>query len=285
MEYHPHDLSKPFDDNGYAKFLPAISGFYIKQINKVRKDPTFYDPERIPSGLEYGIDGMDFFKKEGSYFFYKYGLYSAGHARRDLPRAIEEECMIHKRNRDDTVLVGDSGGYQLAKGIIKMDWDNAKDPHDPRREQLCGEILEWLEGTSEWSMTLDIPAWMTAVPSLVEKTGLSSFDDALAMTQLNLDYFIEHRTPEKTKFLNVISGSDAATSKKWYEGVKQYSDPDKIEEMGFDRDRTLEGYAFAGIHMRDMYVALSRILDLIDDDLISDKDWRSEEHTSELQSR
>jgi hypothetical protein len=43
--------------------------------------------------------------------------------------------------------------------------------------------------------------------------------------------------------------------------------------MGFTEDRTLEGWAFAGINMKHMPSVLNRLLDLIEDGLIADKDW------------
>ena len=32
--------------------------------------------------------------------------------------------MVVNRNREDTVLVGDSGGYQIGSGAWKLDWSN-----------------------------------------------------------------------------------------------------------------------------------------------------------------
>lgn len=266
-----HNLSNPFDEYGYSIYLPAISGFYTKQINTVRTDPTYYDADRIPKGLELGIDGLDFLKKEDSYFYYKYGLYSAGHAQLDLAKAVNEECMIHKRDRNNTVMLGDSGGFQVGKGVIKMDWTNALDPNDPAREALCQKILNWLENTADWSMTLDVPAW--AATNMSEYTGLTSVDDAMEVTLHNLHYFMKNRTPGKTKFLNVLSGIDGNNCRDWYQMVKGFSDSDRVEEMGYDRDKTLEGFAFAGAHTDDMYVALERLLNLRDDNLLHNKDW------------
>jgi hypothetical protein len=43
--------------------------------------------------------------------------------------------------------------------------------------------------------------------------------------------------------------------------------------MGYSRDRTLEGWAFAGVNMRDMKTVLDRLIDLREDNLLADKDW------------
>jgi hypothetical protein len=169
-------------------------------------------------------------------------------------------------------MLGDSGGFQIATGVMKMDWTNAKDPNDPVRTQMCEKILRWLEHTAEWSMTLDIPAF-AAVEPLSSKTGLTEFSDTLDLSLLNLDYFVRNRVPGATKFLNVLSGTDEATSKEWYEGVKHFSDPKFVSEAYGDTERTLEGYAFAGINMKDMSCVLHRLLDLREDGLLEGKDW------------
>jgi hypothetical protein len=155
---------------------------------------------------------------------------------------------------------------------MKMDWANAKEANDPARTAICEKILRWLEHTADWSMTLDIPAF-AAVEPLSSKTGLTEFSDTLDISLLNLHYFVQNRVPGATKFLNVLSGTDEATSKEWYNAVKSFSDPKFVGEAYGDASRTLEGYAFAGINMKDMHCVLNRLLDLREDGLLEGKDW------------
>ena len=68
------DLGKTQSD--YAVYLPAISSFYTKQLQKFLDNPDEY---RTIEGFEKGLAGLDFLKDD-SYFHYPYGLYSAGHA-------------------------------------------------------------------------------------------------------------------------------------------------------------------------------------------------------------
>lgn len=254
---------------GWAKYLPAISGFYTTHLGKALADEAFVPKERIPAKFELGLQGLDFLKgPEDAYFSYKYGLYSAGHAERKLDKCDDREPMIHKRDKD-TILVGDSGGFQIATGVIKMDWSTVM---TPAGDKLREEILRYLEHTSDWSMTLDVPPF-AAVGELSERTGLKTFGDCLDVTEHNLHYFMKHRIPGKTKFLNVLSGSSFDTSKDWYETVKHFSIPSSVEAMGYDVDRTFEGWAFAGVNMRDMKTALERLIDLREDGLLEDKDW------------
>lgn len=254
---------------GWAKYLPAISGFYTTHLGKALSDEKFVPAERIPAKFEYGLQGLNFFKEEDNYFNYKFGLYSAGHAERNLTKCNSREPMIHSRDREKTILIGDSGGFQIATGVIKVDWKTVK---TPAGDKLREEILRYLEHTSDWSMTLDVPAF-AALPPLSEKTGLTKFSDCLDVTEYNLHYFMKNRVPGKTKFLNVLSGSSSENSKEWYETVKHFSMPASVEAMGYTRDRTFEGWAFAGINMQNMKTSLERLLNLRDDGLLADKDW------------
>ena len=261
------DLGKKHQD--WAVYLPAISGFYVTQLQKMQANP---DEWRCPEGFEKGTQGMNFLDPENSYYHYPWGLYSGGHAHLDPVKSDEREPMVQKRDRSKTMILGDSGGFQLATGVIKMDWSNAKDPNDPARTEFCNKILTWLEHTADWSMTLDVPAF-AAVGKLSERTGLTEFQDTLDISLLNLDYFMKNRTPGATKFLNVLSGSDEENSKTWYNAVKHFSDKSFVQEAYGDVNKALEGYAFAGINMKHMYSVLSRLLDLREDGLLEGKDW------------
>lgn len=263
------DFTERHIEGRWAKYLPAISGFYTTHLGKDLADPNFVPPSRVPEKFEFGLQGLNFFKPEDNYFTYKYGLYSAGHADRNLTRCDDREPMIHKRNRDETILIGDSGGFQIATGVIKLDWKTVK---TEAGDKLREEILRYLEHTADWSMTLDVPAF-AALPPLSEKTGLTKFEDCLDVTEHNLHYFMKHRIPGATKFLNVLSGSDNDNSKQWYETVKHFSIPSSVEAMGYTKDRTLEGWAFAGINMKNMKTVLERVLDLRKDGLLESKDW------------
>jgi hypothetical protein len=263
------NLTKNVINGNYAIYLPAISGFYTTHLGKDLVDPTFIPKERVPNGFELGIQGVNFLDPINSYYHYGYGLFSAGHAERNLKKCNDRDPMIHKRDRKNTIIIGDSGGFQIATGVIKLDWANVK---GSQGDALREEILRYLEHTADWSMTLDVPAFAAEAP-LNKKTGLNKFEDALDVTIHNLDYFMKNRIPGKTKFLNVLSGSSDNNSKEWYDAVKHFSIPSSVEAMGYDINRTLEGWAFAGINMKHMPTVLNRLLDLIEDGLLKDKNW------------
>lgn len=257
------NLTKKHKD--YAVYLPAISGFYTKTWDTITSDPS----TRTIDGFPNGYKCFNFLDPDSDLYYYGYGLYSAGHAELNLKRSDDKEKMVQKRDKTQTTIIADSGGFQCATGVLKIDWSNFKGASG---DKIRDEILRWCEHTADWSMTLDVPAF-AATPPYSAKTGLTKFEDTLDYSLHNLHYYMKNRVPGATKFLSVLSGSDIETSKIWYDNVKVFSDPDKVEEMGYEREKTLEGYAFAGINMRNMYCVLSRFLDLIDDNILEGKDW------------
>ena len=57
------DLGKSQKD--YAVYLPAISSFYVKQVDKIiNKVP---EDSRTPAGFEHGNEGLDFLKDKDTY--------------------------------------------------------------------------------------------------------------------------------------------------------------------------------------------------------------------------
>ena len=64
-----YDLGKTQKD--YAFYLPAISSFYVKQLEKLINEGA----PRIPDGFELGHEGMDFLKDKDTYYYYPWGLY------------------------------------------------------------------------------------------------------------------------------------------------------------------------------------------------------------------
>ena len=245
----------------YAVYLPAISSFYSTYVAKQRLE-KFIPDDRVPAGFDRGIEGMNFLNPEEGYFTYKYGLYSAGHAQLDLNKSLTQESMIQQRDRANTMILGDSGGYQIGKGVLKFDWLDFEGKAANKTRQ---SILEWLELTADWSMMLDVPTW--ACDHIHSpKTGLKTFDDCLDKTKFNNKYFLDNRLGQ-TKWLNVLQGSDWDTAEKWYNGVKEFSDP------AVWGDKAAEGWAFGGANMCKMDITLKRLMTLREDGLLEGKNW------------
>jgi hypothetical protein len=256
----PVDLS--ILNRDYACYLPAISSFYSTYVAKQRLE-EFVPNDRIPKGFDRGIEGMNFLNPEQGYFTYKYALYSAGHAQLDLQKSLTQESMIQQRDRGATMILGDSGGYQIGKGVLKFDWLNFEGAEANKTRQ---KILEWLEVTADWSMMLDVPTW--ACDHIHSpKTGLKTFEDCLEKTRFNNKYFLDNRLGQ-TKWLNVLQGSDWSTAEQWYQGVKEFSDP-----AGPYAGKEAEGWAFGGANMCKMDITLKRLMTLREDGLLEGKNW------------
>jgi hypothetical protein len=114
-------------------------------------------------------------------------------------------------------------------------------------------------------MMLDVPTW-ACDHNHTAKTGLKTFDDCLDKTKYNNEYFLKNRLGQ-TKFLNVLQGSDWDTAEKWYQGVKEFSDP------AVWGDKAAEGWAFGGANMCKMDITLKRLMTLREDNLLQNKDW------------
>ena len=247
----------------FAVFLPAISNFYNTFISKQRAtEGKHISAERIPQGFDRGVEGLNFINPEEGYFTYPTALYSAGHACLDINKAPERDSMCINRDRKFSTIVGDSGGYQLGKGVIKFDW---KDFEGNKANQVRSNILNWLELTADWSMTLDVPTW-AADDLNSPKTGLNSFQDTLDGTIYNNNFFQKNRLGQ-TKFLNVLQGDDWETAQIWYDAVKDFE---------------FEGWAMGGINMCDMEVMLKRLIIMRDENKLEGKDWIHVLGTSQL---
>jgi hypothetical protein len=260
---HSVDLTPLQKD--YAVYLPAISSFYSTYVDKQRKE-EFVPTDRIPQGFDQGIEGMNFLNPEQGYFYYKYALYSAGHAQLDIEKSLDQELMIQQRDRSKTMILGDSGGYQIGKGVIKFDWQNFE---GSTANKVREKILTWLDITADWSMMLDVPTW--ACDHIHSpKTGLKTFEDCLEKTRFNNEYFIKNRIGSKdggTKLLNVLQGSNWGNAETWYQGVKEYSDTNKYG------DRAAEGWAMGGANMCKMPITLKRLITMRFDGMLEGKDW------------
>jgi hypothetical protein len=112
----------------YARFLPAISSIYTKFLSHDSAYNSKVTEERIPECFPHGLESLNFLNEDKGLFTYKWALYSAGHAMLDTEKSDKSEAQVQKRDRSKVTLVGDSGGFQVAKGVLKFPWDQFKDP-------------------------------------------------------------------------------------------------------------------------------------------------------------
>ena len=242
-----HKVNLTAKNLDYATFTPAISTFYSGFVSRQRYGKGI-DTSRVPAKFEHGVEGLNFLNKDEGYFNYSFGLYSAGHAELNLDKADERDSMIQERDRESTLILGDSGGFQISKGVWQGDWIQPEGS-DIKTDAMRQKVLDWLEHTADYSMMLDIPT--NGLKVLNEdgnpRCGLANYDAFRDATVANNNYFVNHRQG-KTKFLNVLQGSTYAQADDWFENVC----------MPIENETS--GWAFGGLQKSLMNHSLRRII-------------------------
>lgn len=275
--------AKQLDKNGLsdiAVFLPAISGFYATFIGKQR-DPIngpYVDPARFPPGLT-DMEQLNWLNSQKSLFPYKWSLYSGGHANLDLTKQDWSEDMV--RNREPgSFMLGDSGGFQIAKGLWEGDWKaNSGCLKAQKKREL---VLTWLDNIADYSMTLDIPTWVIHDKKASLACQITTLQEAVDATKFNNEYFMKHRKGVKnggTKILNVLQGDNHTSAEQWYQTMKDYCDPVKYPDTHFN------GWSMGGQNMCDVHLVLKRLVALRYDGLLQEgvHDWMHFLGTSKLE--
>ncbi len=245
------------EQKDYARFLPALSGFYATYVGKQRYD-EYVDKSRIPSNFANGVESLNYLNKQEGQFQYQWTLYSAGHAELDVNKHSPKEDMVRNRDRNNSWILGDSGGFQIGKGVWEGDW---KDPNCPKAQKKRDGVLRWMDAYMDYGMILDIPAWVARSPEGAKATGISTYAEAVAATRINNDYWMKHRTGA-CKFLNVLQGENHADADDWYEQMKDYCDPVKYPDNHFN------GWSMGGQNMCDVHLVLKRLVTLYFDNLL-----------------
>lgn len=245
------------EQKDFALFLPALSGFYATYVGK-QQSGEYVEKSRIPSNFQNGVESLNYLNEKEGAFSYKWSLYSAGHADLDIQRDSPKEDMIRKRDRANTWVLGDSGGFQIGKGVWEGDW---KDPNCPKAQKKRDGVLRWMDAYMDYGMILDIPAWVARSPAGAKATGINNYEDAVTATRINNDYWMKHRTGA-CKFLNVLQGENHADADDWYQRMKDYCDPAQYPDNHFN------GWAMGGQNMCDIHLVLKRLVTLRFDGLL-----------------
>jgi hypothetical protein len=249
----------------WALFLPAVSSFYIAGLGKQREGEPYFDQARIPQGFNGDVEKLNFLNSKEGLYYYKWGLYSAGHANLDTTVDDHNESIIRKREKG-TFMLGDSGGFQILKCQWPADW---KDPNCPRAMKKRKQVLNWMDTYMDYGMCLDIPSQsLTTFHIQDPKTktsahGISTIEEAITATHINNEYFIKNRNGE-CKFLNVLQGRNHTQSEDWYNEMKKYCDPNVYPDKHFN------GWAFGGQNKIDIHLMLTRMIDIIHDGLLQE---------------
>ena len=126
---------------------------------------------------------------------------------------------------DKNLVMGDSGGYQIASGAIK--WDMS----------IRERIFKWLEHNSDIAMNLDIPP-------KIKYEGM--YEECLKISKDNFKYFADNQSGN-TDFLNVVQGTNDLEYINWYNEMKDYP---------------FQGWAVGG-GGRNVYAFMSGVMSLV----------------------
>jgi len=245
------------EQKDYAVFLPAVSGFYATFIGK-QQSSEYVETARIPSNFTHGVESLNFLNPAQGQFKYHWCLYSAGHADLDINRDSPKEDMFRKRDRSTSWALGDSGGFQIGKGVWEGDW---KDPNCPKASKKRKQVLAWMDAYMDYGMILDIPAWVARSPKGQKATGITTYEEACKATEINNEYFMKNRSGA-CKFLNVLQGENHTEADDWYERMKKYCDPKQYPDTHFN------GWSMGGQNMCDIHLVLKRLVALRFDGLL-----------------
>lgn len=219
--------------SNYAIFTPALSPncsqFPFTDVNTLSR----------PLPGELTLNDFDMLRPN-NLFKMSHVLYSAGHSMEHEHRP----CMVMNRDRTQSIVIGDSGGFQVIKGILP--------PYTPG---LVHRILRYLENMADVAMTCDVPTNALLHPEI---SGYQNFQQCLDQSMANLAIFSEHRQNTRMRFLNVLQGRNYEEADVWYNSVRSFQ---------------FEGWAFAGPTRLDFYFICNRILQMIERGDIHEKSW------------
>lgn len=277
----------------YARFTPAISEMYVRYVNaeNPKREPPIPREE-----LNFFNPKSSLFYLPCSLYSAGQAAKSAGIAeRKDMvtgrdrgPTTVLGDSGGFQIQTGAIKFEGDKTRERMMRWMeANCDWSMILD--FPTGGIQIGNIdrhLERLESTTGFLQAIDAdkkkifnpdgtPVWETvqspdygnkaALDALIIKNGadvndvnVRLFYACMLQTMINNDYFVQHRAPGATKFLNVIQGRNPSESKNWYENVKHYP---------------FEGWSLASHHKENFEMTLGRILDMRDDNLLQDKDW------------
>ena len=226
---------------GRSKYLPAVNTCLMNGIrDEYIKNRGRWLPHFKPNQFNIFDENCDVFCNEC--------LLSSGHEPY-LDVVTQYEQFVN-RDRNKTLLMGDSGGFQIATDKLKINWD---DPTNVDKVRLG--ILKFLEENCDIAATLDVPTFTIGKPGF----KFNTYDQCLAQTIDNMDFWMKHREPGKIRLMNVIQGRNEPEIDKWINAVKDYE---------------TEGWCFSSANSDSMYHIIRSLIMLLKfNKLTPDKNW------------
>lgn len=252
----------------YALYLPAIQANSAAKLSDPRSKLGEAD-----RGVRLTAKELNWFEPGNRNWSYNWCLASAGHMAKD-----NKDNAITNRH-PATVVVGDSGGYQIGTGALDELKGWMQHQSDPaavmqlwRASPVRRDIIRWLDENCTYAMTIDMPLWV-GMSKHAKKSPFHrcSEQQLIDISVENLDYLVSERDAVTgAKYLNVLQGfspvtgdvaGSMASEQRWFDAVKDYE---------------LEGWSLGGdVGWRGgVYRVLRRVLLLRDAGLLAaPREW------------
>jgi len=208
----------------YALYLPApnrdYAHFAVERMTHAHRD-------RLPTGVR--AADLNFLDPDAKLFHWPNMLYTAAFAVND-----NRADMVKRRDRNTSFVLGDSGGYSLISGAVKVS-----------QSSFRAEVLKWQESHCDVGIILDIPTRSLDVPA----SGIRDFRECLDRTKANLIFAKDNRTASGLRLLSVYQGRDHREADAWAKEVSSLR---------------LDGLAIAGHTRLDMWFWAKKFRDMLD---------------------
>ncbi|WP_342106114.1 hypothetical protein [Methylobacterium sp. SI9] len=208
----------------YARFLPAVNNTYARW---AARSGISSNTRRPVEGVS--LRDLNFLGPKSPLFHYDGALYTAAFGVFDRGPTI-----ISQRLRSRTFLLGDSGGFSLISGAVRVPM------HQFRRL-----VLDWQEANCDVGVALDVPTRSLNDP----RSGYTKFEACLNDSENNLKFLISSRARSDLLLLNVLQGRNHTEARAWLKRVVPYK---------------LDGYAIAGHTRLDLHFWCKQFRNMIE---------------------
>lgn len=192
-----------YSDKRIHPYLPSIQSGWVGTLARSVYD---YRPN-IPYGSFKTLDEFNWYNGLKPRFSHPSALYSCGHSTLDVEKARKSDKLLFERDRDKTFLLVDSGGFQVGKGVWKLE----------KTGQYVEKVLRWQEAIADLAVILEVPAWTTVDGERID------FKHALSATNDNLKAYANSASG-KLKFLIPLHGSTFNEGKRWFDKTRWFAD-------------------------------------------------------------
>lgn len=192
-----------YSDSRIHPYLPSIQSGWVGTLARSVYD---YRPN-IPFGSFKSLDEFNWYNGAKPRFSHPSALYSCGHSTLDVDKARKSDRLLFERDRDKTFLLVDSGGFQVGKGVWKLE----------KTSQYVSKVLRWQEAIADLAVILEVPAWTEVDGERID------FKHALSATNDNLKAYANGASG-KLKFLIPLHGSTFAEGKRWFDKTRWFAD-------------------------------------------------------------